>query len=133
MSGSIDRKELRTFGLSLGGVCMLWSGILWWKGATAPIPWLLGAAPVLALVALTFPVLLWPIHKVWMPVARGIAKVLTWLLLTIAFYLVFTPYGVIMRLAGKDPLERKIDRGRASYWHRREVGTFDPERLRKQY
>jgi hypothetical protein len=133
VSGGIDRKELRTFGLSLGAVCLLWAGILWWKGATAPIPWLLGAAPVLALLALAAPIALWPIHKVWMPVAKGIAKVLTWLLLTLTFYLVFTPYGVIMRLLGKDPLQRRIERGSASYWIRREGGKFDPDRLRKQY
>jgi hypothetical protein len=133
VSGKIDRKELRNFGLSLGVVCLLWAGILWWRGVTAPLPWLLGAAPVLAIVALTVPIALWPVHKVWMPVARGIARVLTWLLLAIAFYLVFTPYGVIMRLLGRDPLERKLDPGRATYWIRREGGKFDPDRLRKQY
>ncbi|HMB70021.1 MAG TPA: SxtJ family membrane protein [bacterium] len=133
MGKKVDKKELRNFGLSLGVVCLLWAGILWWKGATAPIPWLLGAAPVLALLALVAPVALWPIHKVWMPVAHAIAKVLTWLMLTLAFYLVFTPYGVIMRLLGRDPLQRRIDRGASTYWTRRENPAFDPDRLRKQY
>ena len=128
-----DRKELRTFGLSLGGVCLVWAAVLWWRGKTAPVPWLIGASPVLVLLALTIPAALRPIHMVWMPVSRGIARALTWLLLTVVFVLVFTPYGMIMRAMGKDPLERKIDRNRSSYWIVRNDGAFDPSRLERQY
>ena len=63
-----DRKELRNFGISLAVVCLLWAAILWWRGHTGAIPWLLGASPVLILLALVAPVALWPLHKVWMPV-----------------------------------------------------------------
>jgi hypothetical protein len=133
LSAKPDRKELRNFGLSLGVVCLIWAGILWWRGQDAALPWLLGAAPVLALLALTVPIALWPIHRVWMPVAKGIARALTWLLLTLTFYLVFTPYAIVLRLRGKDPLDRGFEKDRVSYWHRRSDGPFDPERLRKQY
>jgi hypothetical protein len=132
LSSGIDKKELRTFGLSLSVVCLIWCGILYWKGHTGAIPYLLGASPVLAVLALVAPTALWPIHKVWMPVAKGIAKLITWLVLALAFYVVFTPYAVIMKLLGKDPLERKIEKDRASYWHER-TDPYDPERLRKQY
>jgi hypothetical protein len=133
LSAKPDRKELRTFGLSLGVVCLLWAGILWWRGHRAPLPWLLGAAPVLALLALAAPAALGPIHRVWMPAAKAVARALTWLMLTLAFYLVFTPYGIVLRMLGKDPLDRGFEKGRASYWIRRSDGPFDPERLRKQY
>ena len=129
----IDRKELRNFGIALSVVCLLWAGILWWRGHPGALPWLLGASPVLLLLALVAPIALWPIHKVWMPVAKGIARALTWLLLTLVFYLVFTPYGVIMRLFGRDPLDRKIDRAVESYWTQREKVAFDPARTLKQY
>jgi hypothetical protein len=121
------------FGLSLAVVCLLWAAILWWRGKSAPLPYLLGAAPLLALAAWLAPGLLWPIHKVWMPVAHAIARAMTWLLLTAVFVLVFTPYGIVMRALGKDPLERKIDRSRASYWITRRDGPPDPARLEKQY
>ena len=129
----VDRKELRNFGLSLGVVCLIWAGILWWRGHMGAIPWLVGAAPVLAVLALVAPVALWPIHKVWMPLAKGLARVITWLVLTLAFYLVFTPYAVILKLLRKDPLDRKIEKDRDSYWTQRDDGPFDPERLGKQY
>ena len=128
----IDRKELRTFGLSLSVVCLIWVLILWWRGHTGAIPYLLGASPVLAILALVAPITLWPIHKVWMPLAHALAKALTWLILSMAFYLVFTPFGVIMKLIGRDPLERKLDRNASTYWHARD-DEYDPERLTKQY
>ncbi|NNE44448.1 MAG: hypothetical protein HKN12_09580 [Gemmatimonadetes bacterium] len=132
MSKAVNKKELRTFGLSLAVVCLIWVGILWWRGHTGAIPYLLWASPVLALLALVAPIALWPIHKVWMPVAHAIAKFITWLILTLAFYLVFTPFGVIMRLIGRDPLERKLDPKATTYWHKRD-DPYDPDRLTKQY
>jgi hypothetical protein len=114
-------------------VCLLWAAVFAWRGKSAPLPWLLGASPLLMLAAWKAPQLLSPIHRVWMPVAHAIARGMTWLLLTLVFVLVFTPYGFVMRLFGKDSLERKIDRGRASYWITRSGGPPDPASLEKQY
>jgi hypothetical protein len=128
-----DRKELRMFGISLGVVCLLWSGILWWRGHTAPIRWLLLASPVLIALAALAPQALGPLHRVWMPVAKGIARLLTWILLTAAFFLVFTPYAVILRILGRNSLEPSWEPDRPSYWIRRSDGPFDPNRTLKQY
>jgi len=128
-----DRKELRTFGISLGVVCLVWAGVLWWRGHAGPVPWLLGLSPVLILLGLAAPAALGPLHRVWMPFAKGVARVLTWILLTLAFYLVFTPFGFAMRILGKDPLHRRFDPGASTYWETRDDGPFDPDRLTKQY
>ncbi len=132
-NGRPDRRELRTFGLSLAVVCLIWAAILWWRGHLGAIPWLVGASPVLALLALVAPAALGPLHRVWMPVAKGIARVLTWILLTIVFFLVFTPYAMFLRATRKDPLHRKMEPGSSTYWIRRSDGPFDPERTTKQY
>jgi hypothetical protein len=58
---------------------------------------------------------------------------LTWLLLSLAVYLVFTPYGMVWRALGKDPLHRRFEKERPSYWIARDDGPFDPERTLKQY
>lgn len=128
-----DRKELRTFGLSLAVVCLIWAGVLYWRGKAAPVPWLLGLSPLLAVLAALAPAALRPVHRVWIPVAHGIAQGLTWVLLTLVFFIVFTPYGMIARILGKDPLERKRDPARSSYWILREDGPFDPKSLDRQY
>jgi hypothetical protein len=128
-----DKKELRTFGISLGVVCLVWAGVLWWRGHGAAVPWLLGASPCLILLALAAPIALRPIHWVWMPVARAIARAMTWLLLTLAFYLVFAPFGIVMRMLGKDPLHRRFEPEAATYWEARNDGPFDADRLTRQY
>jgi len=41
------------------------------------------------------------------------------LLLAVVYYLVITPIGLVMRLAGRDPLQRKFDRTADTYWIQR--------------
>jgi hypothetical protein len=45
------------------------------------------------------------------------------LLLAIIFYVVITPAGVLMRLCGRDPMQRKFDRRATTYW----VPHVEPE------
>jgi hypothetical protein len=127
------RRELRAFGLSLGVVCLLWAGGLAWAGRPGAVPWLGTAGPVLLLLAWLAPGALAPLHRVWMPAARALARLLTWILLTLVFYLVFTPFGMIMRATGRDPLHRRWERQAPTYWIQRRDGPFDPERTRRQY
>jgi hypothetical protein len=42
--------------------------------------------------------------------------VLSYALLAVIFFGVFLPLGVLLRLAGKDPLERRFEPARPSYW-----------------
>jgi hypothetical protein len=71
------------------------------------------------------------IYDFWMRVAEPIGYTLSLLMLFLAFYLVFTPVGLIMRLLGKDPLERAYDRG-ASYWVAHNPAA-EPGRYFKQF
>jgi hypothetical protein len=54
-------------------------------------------------------------HIIWMTIAVALGWVNSRILLTLMFYLVFTPYGFISRLVGRDPLDRRAA-GRESYW-----------------
>lgn len=126
-------KDLRTFGLTLGVACLVWAGILYWRGKPGASLWLLVIGPILALLALTVPIALRPLHRVWMPAARAVANALTWVFLSLAFFLVITPYAILLKLTGKDPLERRIDPQRASYWIPRNRTPLDPKSLSRQY
>jgi hypothetical protein len=46
--------------------------------------------------------------------------------------LVITPIGVIMRVCGYDPMQRRCDRNAETYWKRRE-NQDDTKRYFKQY
>lgn len=47
---------------------------------------------------------------------RIVALAITWLLLAPFFYICFAPAGLILRLTGKDPMARRYDPSKHSYW-----------------
>lgn len=77
----------------------------------------LGAMAVLfALFALTVPKLLEPIETVWMAFAHVLGDVNTKILLSVMYFLVFTPVGWLMRLFGRDTMNRRPRVGVDSNW-----------------
>lgn len=49
------------------------------------------------------------------------------------FYFIFAPMGVVMRIFGIDALDRKIDRGRGSYWKKKEKKEFSLTDYERQF
>ena len=74
-----------------------------------------GIGIALALIGLLLPAVARRFHIIWMSIAVALGWVNSRILLTLMFYLVFTPYGFISRLVGRDPLDRR-GRERESYW-----------------
>jgi len=89
---------------------------------------------VLLLILLTFtPLFLRPVFQVWSKIAYFIGQVNTQVILTLLYYLVFTPYGLVMRLFGRDPLQRKLTSA-GTYWESLEFeGLKDRTRYEKQF
>jgi hypothetical protein len=56
----------------------------------------------------------------WMALAGALGYVNSRILLSLVYYVVVTPLGVILRLTGYDPLRRRAPR-RESYWIPRET------------
>jgi hypothetical protein len=114
-----ERKALRHFGLIVGGafgVVAVWPTLF--RGA-APRWWVLAVAVVLALAALLAPRSLAVVHRMWMGLAEILGRINSVILLSVVFYLVVTPMGVVMRLAGKDSMCRGFDRAAPTYRVRR--------------
>jgi hypothetical protein len=68
----------------------------------------------------------------WMVAALPIGWSISHAVLALVYYLVFTPIGLLMRLAGHDPLRRSFERGAASYWIAR-PNDPDPRRAFRQF
>jgi hypothetical protein len=81
-----------------------------------PAACVLGAgAGVLLLIGLFVPAGARAFHTGWMAVARALGYVNSRILLGALFFGVFTPYGLVSRLVGRDPLNRR-KKPESSYW-----------------
>ena len=99
-------------------VLLLVGGWLWWKSATS-WPWVLGAAVLLGVVALAAPVSLKPFYRVWMIFALITGWVMTRVVLTLVYYLVLTPIGLLGKAFGEQFLHLVRSKETATYWVRR--------------
>jgi len=126
------RRDLRNFGLSVGIVLVL-IGLLLWFYARASYPYFIIAGAVLVLLGLVLPSVLKPLQKAWMALAVTLGFVMTRLILSLLFFLIFTPMRFIGRLGGHRFLDLKIDKNASSYWHYREPKETAREDLEKQF
>jgi len=68
----------------------------------------------------------------WMLAAAPVGWTISHLVLGAVFYLVLFPIGWVMRLVGRDPMQRTFDREARSYWIERE-GRSEPARYFRQF
>lgn len=127
-----DKRELRNFGLLVGGVFTGIGCVLFWFGKKS-YPYIIAPGLALVILGLFSPMVLRPLQKVWMSLAVVMGWLMTRVILTLLFYLVITPIGLILRLSGKRPLDVAVDRHKESCWIRRKIGPFDKESYRKQF
>ena len=110
-------KELRQFaGLSL----LVFGGLAAWRYWSRGFDNIVAALAVLALaigpIGLVKPNLIRWIYVGWMIVAFPIGWTVSRIMMGILFYGIFTPIALWFRLIGRDPLDRRLEPGRASYW-----------------
>ncbi len=68
----------------------------------------------------------------WQALGDVLGWINTRIILTVLFYVVVTPAGLLMRLF-RDPLDRDIYETRPSYWNRRNSPPFDPGDYQRQF
>jgi hypothetical protein len=123
----------REFGLVVGSIFSLIG--LWWlyRGKFASLAHVvIPLGLLMVLLALTFPRALYYPNKAWMLLAEGLSFVSTRIILGIVFFLVITPIGVIKRLFGWDPLNRR-GAPQESYWRPYPVRQRDSRHYEKMY
>ena len=123
----------REFGLIVGGVLVLLSA--WWlyRGkfpAVSEITLPIGA--VLVLLGLVFPRALVLPNRAWMAFAEVLSWVTTRIILAFVFFVIVTPIGVVKRLFGWDPLQRRAPAS-DSYWKPYSERQRDPRHYEKMF
>ncbi len=108
-------KENRDFGLLVGAALVVIALYKWYRHSLA-MPWFAATGLILMLLALVWPQsLAWP-RKGWEALGRVLGYVNTMVLLTLVYVVIVTPFGLLSRLLGNDPLRLKADPAADSYW-----------------
>lgn len=123
-----SRPRLRKFGFLFGGIFLLIFAWHWYHANQGSLLWGL-IAGVFFSAAWLLPRLLKVIYIPWMIMTNGLGFIVTHILLVVLFYVVLTPLGIIMRLTGRDAMNRKwsVD----SYWI--EHDKADPSDMERMF
>ena len=131
-SNSTDPKEIRKFGwVALIFFGSLFSLCVWLKKPFAP--YVFCALAILGAGFVIIPMRMTRVYSVWLRIAHLIGRVITTIMLSLGFYLVITPAGLIKRLFGGRPLPIKPNRNAATYWVKRSEPAQPKERFIKRY
>ena len=95
----------RAFGVGVGSACAALGVLLSWRGHLASGPALVALGLVLVALGRLAPPALRVPSRYWWRFAHALGWVNARILLTAFFAVVLTPVGVIMRLAGRNPLD----------------------------
>jgi hypothetical protein len=126
------KRELRQFGITIGLVLgLLGSWFLWRNKEGGSL--LLIAATLFLSLGFILPRLLKPFQKLWMTLAVLLGWLMTRIILTILFYLVVTPIGLLAKVSGKDFLNRKFNSDASSYWIPRKAITPEKRNYENQF
>ncbi len=128
------QRQLRQF----AGVVIPLAGLLvalvlgWRLGHTVSAWSVMALAAGCCVAGLIRPGLVRPIYVGWMYAAYPIGWVVGHIVIGVIFFLVLTPIALVMRTLGRDPLNRRFDPQRETYWERREM-PVDVSRYFRQF
>lgn len=109
------RSELRKFGLTVGAAFCILGALFLWRGK-AVYPYLFGIGGAVFVLGLAVPAVLKPLQKAWMALAIVLGWIMTRVILSILFFVMVTPIGLVSRLFGKDFLSLRFDEETKTYW-----------------
>ncbi len=108
-------KELRQFGHIVGGVFSIIGLWPFFFRSEPPRLWALILGGLLILLGSVAPQSLRQVHRGWMKIGHVLGSINTRIILGIIYYLLITPMGLVMRLLGKDPMHRALERNADTY------------------
>ncbi len=124
-----NQKQLRQF-LFIIGLAIL-AGLTWAliKG-NSRITLLFSALLIFLFWGWLWQPLLIFFYRIWMSLSHLMGSLMSRFILTMIFFLIFTPIGLILRISGKRPLDLKLEKQTNSYWQPRKNRQSD---LNKMY
>ena len=116
-----EKKDLRKFGITVGIAFGFFGVIFLWRQISG-YPYFFIASGLLISTGFIVPLFLKPIQKAWMTLAILLGWFMSRVILTILFFIIVTPTGLLARLIGKDFLNRRFKQNSdQSYWIKKKI------------
>ena len=131
-AGGVTRAQARKSALLVAGVLLAVAAWNLYKGRPTVVLVFGGLGASLLVAGLFVPPAAKAFHVAWMRFAVLLGHVNSRVLLTLMYYLVFTPYGFVTRLVGRDPLRRRGAQA-GSYWVERKTTRQSREQFERLF
>jgi hypothetical protein len=126
-------NELKYFGLMMGAFFALIGGLIFYRTRRYGVPgglWTFGA--IITLLYYALPNTQRMMFQLWMTITYPLGFTVSHIVLGFFYYCIFTPIGFVMRTFGRDPMQRRFEPKRVSYWVERKH-AFEPNRYWRQF
>ena len=127
-----EPKDFRQFGITVGIAFGLLGGLLLWRGNDLALYSFIISGILILFGAVVPRALKYP-YRVWMSFALILGAVMTRVIMSIVFFLVVTPIGIVLQWTRKGTHWKGFDTEASSYWIPREKRTENTTRYTKQF
>ena len=124
--------ELKKFGFLLGGVFGILSTYYYWYGNSVFYYYIVSGLMFTG-IGIFFPKVLLPLQKVWMSIAVILGFFTSRIILSVLYYFVMFPIGLLLRFTGVNLLKTRIDKDSGPYWIKKEKKQYDKSLAENQY
>ncbi len=122
----MNTKELRKFGFSFGLGLNILGCIMFFRHREHFI-WFTAIGSTVFILAILYPVALSGLKRLLDSLIRIIGWITAVISLLTAFYLVFTPIALLLKVFKRDLLNQKIEKAADTYWVKRKNTAFSKE------
>jgi hypothetical protein len=112
----VSVEELRKFGFLFAGILIFLFGVLlpYWRHHIIRLwPFYIGLP--IALLATVWPSGLRPLYVVWMKFGTVMGFINTRIIMSALFFILLTPIAWMLKILGKDPLARTLEKSANTY------------------
>ena len=131
-ASEVTNAQARKTALLVAVVLLLVAAWNYHRGRMMVVAVLGGIGLLLLITGLLIPPLARRFHSAWMRLAAALGYANSRVLLGLMFYFVFTPYNLVARMFGRDPLTRRGER-QESYWVKRKVTRQTREQFERLF
>ena len=127
-------KEIRKFGLVIAIALGVIGSFVYVKFGNLDVGgWFWGIGLLFLILGFILPSVLRPVYRIWMLLAYFIGGIVSRVILTVLYYVVLTPTGLVLRLFGKDVLDQRFEKDKESYWVKKDYAGITRKQYRKMY